>query len=243
MNAVIHPAAKVAPSAEPAPIHLDCAAYWLSAHQLAQLPPDAGAEVAFAGRSNVGKSSAINAITRRRRLAHTGKTPGRTRQIVFFRVDDARRLVDLPGYGYANVARSERQRWRGLVDEYLTRRCLRAVVIPMDIRRPLTEMDWAMLDCCRQLDLAVHILLTKADKYKRGAAQNALLQVRAQLAQSAPAAIAVQLFSARDRQGVADADAAICGWLRGGGDDDGDDSNSDDGDVTGNSDGAVDVDL
>lgn len=147
------------------------AQYSLAAHHPGQWPEDIGAEVAFAGRSNVGKSSAINAITRQNRLAKTSKTPGRTRQIVFFDLDIAHRLVDLPGYGYARAPQSLRRHWQDFITEYLfNRECLRALVVPMDIRRPLTDLDVTMLEYCWKQQLPAHILLTKADKFKRGKA-------------------------------------------------------------------------
>ncbi|MGR3913888.1 MAG: ribosome biogenesis GTP-binding protein YihA/YsxC [Gammaproteobacteria bacterium] len=192
------------------------AAYTAAAHRRDQWPPDAGAEVAFAGRSNVGKSSAINAIAGRRRLAHFSKTPGRTRQIVFFELDPERRLVDLPGYGYASAPQHLRRHWEHFIADYLRRRaCLKALVVPMDIRRPLTALDRSMLDCCRELGLPAHILLTKADKYSRGAAASALLQARTAL--EGEGAITLQLFSAVKKTGVEEAAARVAELLRGGG--------------------------
>ena len=190
------------------------AAYALAAHQQNQWPPDAGAEVAFAGRSNVGKSSAINAVTNQQRLARTSKTPGRTRQIVFFDLDAERRLVDLPGYGYAKVPQNLRRHWERFMADYLTgRACLKALVVPMDIRRPLTDLDQTMLRCCWEVGLPAHILLTKADKYKRGRASNALQQVRERL--KGEPDTTVQLFSAVDKQGVEQTRKVIVGWLLG----------------------------
>ncbi|MGI9311609.1 MAG: ribosome biogenesis GTP-binding protein YihA/YsxC [bacterium] len=192
------------------------AAYACAAHYSHQWPPDAGAEVAFAGRSNVGKSSAINAIVNQKRLAHASKTPGRTRQIVFFDLDAAHRLVDLPGYGYAKAPQDLRRHWQGFIEEYLTRRaCLKALVVPMDIRRPLTELDRAMLGCCREISLPAHILLTKADKFKRGQAANALLRARAEVeSRDGVAQLAtVQLFSAIKRDGVEEASEIIAAHL------------------------------
>ena len=189
------------------------AEYVCAAHQRNQWPPDSGGEVAFAGRSNVGKSSALNAITRRRRLAHTGKTPGRTRQIVFFDLPPHDcRLVDLPGYGYAKAAHELRRHWQQFIADYLAaRRCLKGMIVPMDIRRPLTDLDQTMLQCCWQHELPLHILLTKADKLKAGRARAILRQVRAQLA-TQPHTDA-QLFSAIDKQGVDQAREVITAWL------------------------------
>ena len=195
-------------------IDFNRAAYVLAAHYQHQWPPDVGAEVAFAGRSNVGKSSAINALTNRRRLARTSKTPGRTRQIVFFDLDDSHRLVDLPGYGYAKVPRDLRRHWEHFMVDYLTgRTCLKGLVVPMDIRHPLTDLDHTMLRCCWENGLPVHVLLTKADKYKRGAAGNVLRQVNERL-QEQPQTT-VQLFSAVNRQGVEQVGEVITEWLSG----------------------------
>ena len=178
-------------------------------------PPDAGAEVAFAGRSNAGKSSALNVITRQRALARTSKTPGRTRQINFFALDDRLRLVDLPGYGYAKVPQALKAQWQRQLAEYLeTRISLRGLILLMDCRHPLTEFDRQMLRWCAAARLPVHVLLTKADKLKRGPANAILLAVRPQLAQLHPQATA-QLFSALKKSGVDQASAVIAGWLTG----------------------------
>ncbi len=175
--------------------------------------PDQGYEVAFAGRSNAGKSSALNAITNRRSLARTSKTPGRTQQLVFFEVDERRRLVDLPGYGYAKVPGQTRKQWRHALEHYLkSRRCLRGVFLVMDVRHPLTEFDRQMIQWCRYYELPLHILLTKADKLKYGPAKNTLLKVEQTLAeQSVPAG--VQLFSAPKRLGVEEVHAVLDDWL------------------------------
>ena len=172
-------------------------------------------EVAVAGRSNAGKSSAINIITGVRSLARVSKTPGRTREINFFRVDDRRRLVDLPGYGYARVPVAVRQAWQRLIESYFTQRqCLRGVVVVMDCRHPLTEFDRQMLAWCVHGHLPVHLLLTKADKLSRGAASAVLHQVRARLADEFSATSAsVQLFSALKRTGVAEAREIFAQWM------------------------------
>jgi GTP-binding protein len=176
-------------------------------------PPDAGAEVAFAGRSNAGKSSALNVITRQRALARTSKTPGRTRQINFFALDDRLRLVDLPGYGYAKVPQAVKEQWQQQLAEYLeTRVSLRGLMLLMDCRHPLTEFDRQMLGWCAVARLPVHVLLTKADKLKRGPASASLLSVRSQLTQFHPQAT-VQLFSALNNTGVEQAREVITGWL------------------------------
>ncbi len=184
-----------------------------SANHLDQLPPDEGLEVAFAGRSNAGKSSALNALTDQRSLARTSKTPGRTQLINFFSLDEQRRLVDLPGYGYAKVPEAVKRHWQQVLADYLQiRRCLRGLILLMDIRHPLKEFDRQMLDWCAHQQMPVHILLTKADKLKRGPAGNALQQVRKSLKADYPLAT-VQLFSSLDKQGVEQARDKLAHWL------------------------------
>lgn len=188
-------------------------AFLTSANELHQLPPDQGAEVAFAGRSNAGKSSALNVITEQRNLARTSKTPGRTQLINFFELDETRRLVDLPGYGYAKVPEKIKNHWQRVLSDYLaTRHCLRGLVLLMDIRHPLKEFDRQMLDWSHHSDMPVHVLLTKADKLKRGPASNTLQKVRKELKADYPLAT-VQLFSALDRQGVEQARDQLATWL------------------------------
>ncbi len=184
-----------------------------SANQLSQLPPDEGLEVAFAGRSNAGKSSALNALTDQRSLARTSKTPGRTQLINFFVLDEQRRLVDLPGYGYAKVPEAVKRHWQQVLADYLqVRHCLRGLVLLMDIRHPLKDFDRQMLDWCNHRRMPVHILLTKADKLKRGPAGNTLQQVRKTLKAEYPLAT-VQLFSSLDKQGVEQAREKLAEWL------------------------------
>ena len=179
-----------------------------SANKLVQLPPDTGAEVAVAGRSNAGKSSAINAITQRKGLARTSKSPGATRLINFFELEPQRRLVDLPGYGFAKVSGDMRAHWGELLQGYFAKReSLRGSVVVMDVRHPLTNHDWSMLELASTRGLPVHVLLTKADKLGRGAAANALQLVRRQLPRNAE--ITAQLFSAHAGTGVAEARAAL----------------------------------
>lgn len=176
-------------------------------------PTDEGVEVAFAGRSNAGKSSALNTITRQRALARTSKTPGRTQQINFFAIDASRRLVDLPGYGYAKVPLKMKQKWERNLDDYLhNRQSLQGLILLMDCRHPLTDYDRQLLAWCSESELAVHILLTKADKLKRGPAGNALLSVRKQLPELHPGA-SVQLFSALKKTGVEEVQALLDRWL------------------------------
>lgn len=184
-----------------------------SVPSLADAPADDGAEVAFAGRSNAGKSSAINAITGIGKLARTSKTPGRTQHLVFFGVDDNRRLVDLPGYGYARVSEQIKDQWQRNMEDYLRQRqSLRGLVLLMDIRHPLTAYDQQMLDWCARAELAVHILLTKVDKVKRGAAANTLMQVRNALKVMAGQG-SVQTFSALKKLGIEEVEAVLDRWL------------------------------
>lgn len=188
------------------------AEFLTSAFRPDQFPPDRGAEVAFAGRSNAGKSSAINCIVNRRGFARTGKQPGRTQLINFFQLAEGRRLVDLPGYGYARVSRALREHWRGLLADYFeTRESLAGLMLVVDLRRGLGDFDWQMLDWCRDIGCPVHLLLTKADKLKRQAAAAALVQARRELAGAASA----QLFSAVSRQGLAPAREALADLLAG----------------------------
>lgn len=172
-----------------------------SATQLSQLPEDAGYEVAFAGRSNAGKSSAINTITGIKSLARTSKTPGRTQMINFFALDEQRSLIDLPGYGYAKVPEKTKLRWQETLAQYLeTRDCLRGMVLLMDIRHPLKAFDQQMLLWAQTAKLPVHILLTKSDKLSRGAAQSVLDSVRREL-KNLQLDATVQTFSSLKKQG------------------------------------------
>ncbi|MGQ4877744.1 ribosome biogenesis GTP-binding protein YihA/YsxC [Billgrantia sp. LNSP4103-1] len=196
-------------------LNYQSARFMTSAPTLAQCPPDAGAEVAFAGRSNAGKSSAINTLTRQKALARTSRTPGRTQLINVFSLgeDAARRLVDLPGYGYAKVPEAVKLEWQRHLAEYLQgRRSLRGLVLVMDVRHPLTEFDQTLLGWADNQDMPVHILLTKADKLKSGAAKNALQQVRSRLREWEDL-VTVQLFSSLKREGVDEASARLDAWL------------------------------
>lgn len=185
-------------------INFSAASYVLSAHLPNQLPEDRGVEVAFAGRSNVGKSSAINAITNHGRLAKVSKTPGRTQQINFFSLGEDIHLVDLPGYGFARAPEALREHWGRFITDYLLdREALRGMVLPMDIRHPLTGLDVAMLDLCLQAELPVHILLTKADKISRGKGMGILQKIRHQLVDQPE--MSIQLFSALKKTGVDEA--------------------------------------
>jgi GTP-binding protein len=185
-----------------------------SASKLAQCPPDTGFEVAFAGRSNAGKSSAINRLTRQSSLARTSKTPGRTQLINFFQLDDERRLVDLPGYGYAKVEKQKRNQWQRDLDDYLAgRQSLVGLVLLMDIRHPLKDFDLMLIDWAGNADLPLHILLTKADKLGFGAAKQTLQKTR-QTLKAHPAPLSLQLFSATSGIGDEEAWARLGDWLR-----------------------------
>ncbi len=190
------------------------ARFLTSAGRPSQAPTDVGREVAFAGRSNAGKSSAINVLCDQKALARTSKTPGRTQLLNFFALDEERRLVDLPGYGYAKVGVAVKREWQGAMVDYLAeRRALRGLVLVMDIRHPLKDYDRRMLDWTRHLGLAVHILLTKADKLSRGQASATLLQLRRSLAAEGHPRVGAQLFSALKREGIDEAHALLDAWL------------------------------
>ena len=189
------------------------AQYTISATQLSELPVDEGIEVAFAGRSNAGKSSAINTITDQKSLARTSKTPGRTQMINFFNLDEIRSLVDLPGYGYAKVPEKVKIRWQQTLGKYLeTRQSLRGLVLMMDIRHPLKEFDLQMIKWANNAELSVHILLTKSDKLKRGAANSCLLLVNKEL-QKKELLASVQLFSSLNQQGKQEAIEQLNQWF------------------------------
>ena len=177
-----------------------------SANAKNQFVPDSGVEVAVAGRSNAGKSSAINVIVNRRQFARTSKTPGRTQLVNFFSLRDGQRLVDLPGYGFARVSDSMRQHWGDLLGEYFqSRQSLRGLLLIVDIRRKLTDYDRQMMAFAEDVDLPVHILLTKADKLKRGQVATAVLEVRKEVRGRAT----VQPFSALKREGEDEARAVL----------------------------------
>jgi GTP-binding protein len=220
---------------------LQGAQFVLAAHRISQLPADQGAEVAFAGRSNAGKSSALNALTNHKGLARTSKTPGRTQQMVAFslppykdvpvsRTQDAQerlppaqvdgqspsdvRLIDLPGYGYAKVPLEMREHWKLEIDAYLhQRRSLRGLVLIVDIRHPLKEFDRQMLEFCFATQLPCHLLLTKADKLSRGQATQALATLRKQFAAEGLHATA-QIFSSSAGTGVEEARQAVMTLLQ-----------------------------
>lgn len=187
-----------------------------SAPTLQECPKDSVAEVAFAGRSNAGKSSAINTLTANTKLARTSKTPGRTQLINFFDVGDHCNLVDLPGYGYAKVPLEMKKKWQKHLFDYLQRRdCLRGLVILMDIRHPMQEYDTTLLNWAIEVEMPVRILLTKADKLKTGQAKSTLLKVQQHLREAnVDDLVAAQLFSSLKKSGVPELVAQLDEWLR-----------------------------
>lgn len=198
-------------------IDFNNATFLKSASALHQCPADLGAEVAFCGRSNAGKSSAINMLTGQRKLARTSKTPGRTQLINFFSLSDRQRLVDLPGYGYAKVPTALKAHWHQHLDEYLrSRQCLKGLILLMDIRHPLREFDEMMLQWCHSANMPLHILLTKADKLNRGARNNTLFKTRDALAES----VTIQLFSSTNSIGLNQLARLLSSWLEDGGPED-----------------------
>ena len=192
------------------------AQYMLAAHTPRQLPPDGGFEVAFAGRSNAGKSSALNALCQQNALARVSKTPGRTQQLVYFELPqhEGRYLVDLPGYGYAKVPMDLRAHWQAFLDKYFqSRQALRGLVVVMDIRHPLKDYDRHMLGYAVTRGLPAHALLTKADKLSRGATAAAVQAVKRDLAKDYGDTVSVQAFSGEAKLGVDQARGVICSWL------------------------------
>jgi len=189
------------------------AVFLSGAVQRTQFPPDQGTEIAFAGRSNVGKSSAINIITGVRALARTSKTPGRTQQINFFQLDEERRFVDLPGYGYAKVPEKLRRDWAVMVGDYLRdRQSLRGVVLLMDVRRPLTTLDSQLVDWCHAANLPFHVVLTKCDKLSQSIAGTARRETYRRLA-ALRDGVEVVLFSATRKQGADEVRRYLDRWL------------------------------
>lgn len=187
--------------------------YLKSAVELGQLPSDKGWEVAFIGRSNAGKSSAINAITGIKGLARTSSTPGQTQMINLFSFEKDRRLVDLPGYGYAKVPRTIKERWQQTTNQYLeTRQCLRGLIVVMDIRHPLKEMDQQLISWTIQCEVPVHILLTKADKLTSNESRKVLKEVTESL-EPYTHFISAQIFSAMQHQGIEEAQARLDDWF------------------------------
>lgn len=194
-------------------LNYETAQYLISAAKISQCPDDLGAEVAFAGRSNAGKSSAINALTRNKKMAKTSKTPGRTQLLNFFALSDEQRIVDLPGYGFAKVPEAMKNQWQNQIDAYLQQRqSLKGLVLLMDCRHPMQAFDEMMLNWGQQAQMPIHILLTKADKLKKGQAQNTLLQLRKQISEQSFYATA-QLFSSLKNQGIETLKEQLDIWL------------------------------
>jgi len=194
-------------------IHLSKATFTLSAPDIRRLPEDSGIEVAFAGRSNAGKSSALNTLTNQRGLARVSKTPGRTQLINIFEVAPNRRLVDLPGYGFAKVPIEMKKKWQKALGEYLEKReCLKGLVILMDIRHPLKDLDMDLIQWAADSDLPILALLTKCDKLSQGKRSSEVLQVKKALS-SLNADISVQAFSSLKYTGLEQANKLICQWL------------------------------
>jgi len=195
-------------------VSFNSARFLISASRLDECPPDFGAEIAFAGRSNAGKSSALNTITTNGKLARTSKTPGRTRLINFFTLNrEGCRLVDLPGYGYAKVSRDMKDDWQKHLGHYLNdRRSLRGLVLVMDIRHPLTDFDQMMVDWCEHNQLPLMILATKADKLKFGQAKTAMLGIEKKL-KGVACLDHLIMFSATSKRGVEECRDALTGWL------------------------------
>lgn len=189
------------------------ATYLKSAPNLSHCPEDVGYEVAFAGRSNAGKSSALNVLTSQKSLARTSKTPGRTQMINFFQLDEQRSLIDLPGYGFAKVNVNVKKLWEAGLAEYVEKReALKGLILMMDVRHPLQPLDKMMLDWTHELNLPVHVLLTKADKLSRNQASQALMGLQKTLKQSCPHASA-QLFSSLNKQGLDQAWSKLDEWM------------------------------
>ncbi|MBF6650562.1 ribosome biogenesis GTP-binding protein YihA/YsxC [Methylobacter sp. BlB1] len=180
-----------------------------SSPHIRNAPADQGLEVAFAGRSNAGKSSAINTVTQQNALARISKTPGRTQMLNFFEINAGLRFVDLPGYGYAKVPVDVKKKWHEMMEHYLThRKSLCGIILVMDVRHPLTEFDWQMVEWCQHTHLPLHILLTKADKLAYGAAKNTLLQVRKEL-KDVSSPLTIQLFSSLKKTGIDEVHEAL----------------------------------
>jgi GTP-binding protein len=198
---------------ETKPLAFNATTYLKSATKLSQMPEDKGNEIAFIGRSNAGKSSSINIITGIKGLARTSQTPGRTQMINIFSIDEGSRLIDLPGYGYAKVPKVVRERWEQSIDLYLQeRKCLRGLVLIMDIRHPLKEIDMQVIDWATTCDLPVHILLSKADKLTNHEQRKALEFVSSHLS-GLQKLVSIQLFSSLKKTGITGAREQISTWL------------------------------
>ncbi|MGJ8691688.1 MAG: ribosome biogenesis GTP-binding protein YihA/YsxC [Thalassotalea sp.] len=194
-------------------IILNKAHFIISAPDIRKLPADNGIEVAFAGRSNAGKSSALNALTNQKSLARTSKTPGRTQLLNVFEVEEGRRLIDLPGYGFAKVPLEMKKKWQAALGEYLqARKSLKGIVILMDIRHPLKDLDQQLIEWAVDSELQILVLLTKSDKLSQGAASTEVLKVKKALA-PLNGDVTVQSFSSLKKTGVEQANNKIVAWL------------------------------
>lgn len=189
------------------------ARFMLSASKVSEAPEDLGKEVAFAGRSNAGKSSALNTLTRQNSLARISKTPGRTQLLNFFEIDEQHKFVDLPGYGYAKVPLAVKKQWHKMMEDYLHQRdSLCGIVLVTDVRHPLTEFDVQMIEWCEYSKLPLHMLLTKSDKLNYGAAKNTLLKVQREL-QQREVEVTLQLFSSLKKKGVDEVHDVLDQWF------------------------------
>ncbi|MBX9667765.1 MAG: ribosome biogenesis GTP-binding protein YihA/YsxC [Candidatus Obscuribacterales bacterium] len=197
-------------------VNFKTAKFLLSAHTEEQCPPEQGTEVAFAGRSNAGKSSALNTLTQNKKLARTSKTPGSTHAINFFELHDSARLrlVDLPGYGYAKVPQAMKNKWKDQLSKYLQRECLQGLILVMDIRHPMQEFDNMMINWAAASEMPIHALLTKSDKLSRGAGQNTLLEIRKELKAAGFDNVTVQVFSSMTGDGVDELAKQLSSWLK-----------------------------
>lgn len=194
-------------------IHLSKATFTISAPDIRRLPEDSGIEVAFAGRSNAGKSSALNTLTNQRGLARISKTPGRTQLINVFEVAENKRLIDLPGYGFAKVPLEMKKKWQKALGEYLEKReSLKGLVVLMDIRHPLKDLDMDLIEWAVDSELPVLALLTKCDKLSQGKRSAEVLKVKKTLS-TLDGDIKVQAFSSLKRTGAEQADSVICDWF------------------------------
>jgi len=194
-------------------IHLSKATFTISAPDIRKLPEDSGIEVAFAGRSNAGKSSALNTLTNQKSLARTSKTPGRTQLINVFEIGDNKRLIDLPGYGFAKVPLEMKKKWQKALGEYLEKReSLKGLVVLMDIRHPLKDLDMDLIEWAVDSELPVLALLTKCDKLSQGKRSAEVLKVKKILAEL-NGDVRVQAFSSLKRTGSEQANAVICNWF------------------------------
>jgi GTP-binding protein len=192
--------------------HYQKAKFLLSVADVKQLPPDEGIEVAIVGRSNAGKSSILNRVAQIKRLARVSKTPGRTQLVNLFGLDEQRRLTDLPGYGFAKVPLEAKLKWQKTVDAYVSEReCLKGLLLVMDIRHPLRELDQQLLEYCEHRQLPVHILLNKSDKLSKGAAAKVLFEVK-KAVKDINAPITVQLFSALKGEGIKELHMLLDKW-------------------------------